>query len=316
MEFRAINRLYTNDKEVRLYRPILKKLVKTTNGAIFLSQAIYWSGKNNHEWFYKFNGKCEHQSYKSGDSWEEELGFSIKEFKTVKKNIVFTVGNKVKEEYKNKFGDDWEVELSKKIDNSYIISYQTPNRLTYYKVNIKKINDELEKIYLNQDNQLETSEHQQNQLKTHWDFSFSKDAKDSTQQNECIELIKTSEDQQNQLKSERDFSKSTKGTFDISKTTTKNTKDPNGNLGISNEEEQEIKHQFEKTKKLITVSSLFSMSNPSVLFLNNKLIPLAKEIGSQQVINALKEIYLESRTDKIKDLEALIKSKIKNKKSA
>ncbi len=89
-----------------------------------------------------------------------------------------------------------------------------------------------------------------------------------------------------------------------------------GNFEISNEEEQEIKHQFEKTKKLITVSSLFSMINPSFVFLNKKLIPLAKEVGSQQVINALKEIYLEARTDKIKDLEALIKSKIKNKKSA
>ena len=94
-------------------------------------------GRRISKWFYKFNGSCNHSLYREGDSWEEELGFSEKEFKTVKKNLVFTTGKRMETKFKKEFGDLWEEEYQNAIDNSYIISYQTPNRLTYYKINMK-----------------------------------------------------------------------------------------------------------------------------------------------------------------------------------
>ena len=65
-----------------LYRKEFKELLGSTNAAILLGQLIYWHFKAGGE-FYKFKEPNEkHPSYKKGDSWCEELGFTTSELKT------------------------------------------------------------------------------------------------------------------------------------------------------------------------------------------------------------------------------------------
>lgn len=64
------------------YRPSLKGIAKSTNGAILIQQ-IAWHWYNNGERpFYKFIQPCEHADYRQGDSWCEELNFTYSEFTT------------------------------------------------------------------------------------------------------------------------------------------------------------------------------------------------------------------------------------------
>jgi len=64
-----------------VYRPELAKALKDrgrnfVNAAIFLQQVCWWWERQEHTPFYKFNEPCDHQFYRPGDSWSEELGFS------------------------------------------------------------------------------------------------------------------------------------------------------------------------------------------------------------------------------------------------
>ncbi len=72
-------KIIAGDKNVISFRPELKGFFKSTNAAILLQQIIYWSDKNDGS-FYKFVEPCDHDKYKVGDSWCEELYFSRKEF--------------------------------------------------------------------------------------------------------------------------------------------------------------------------------------------------------------------------------------------
>lgn len=70
-----------------LYRKEFKELLGSTNAAILLGQLIYWHFKAGGE-FYKFKEPNEkHPSYKKGDSWCEELGFTTSELKTATQKI-------------------------------------------------------------------------------------------------------------------------------------------------------------------------------------------------------------------------------------
>lgn len=57
----------------------LRVLAKSTNGCILMQQLDYWFA-HYPDGFYKFISPCENVKYKEGDSWQEELGFSRKEF--------------------------------------------------------------------------------------------------------------------------------------------------------------------------------------------------------------------------------------------
>ena len=70
-----------------LYRKEFKELLGSTNAAILRGQLIYWHFKAGGE-FYKFKEPNEkHPSYKKGDSWCEELGFTTSELKTATQKI-------------------------------------------------------------------------------------------------------------------------------------------------------------------------------------------------------------------------------------
>lgn len=64
--------------------PYLKRLrlfAGSVTATILMQQLDYWFEKYP-EGFFKFLQPCEHESYKEGDSWTEELGFSVDEFRT------------------------------------------------------------------------------------------------------------------------------------------------------------------------------------------------------------------------------------------
>lgn len=73
---------------IRYYRPMLTKITGSVTASILLERIRYYaSQKSDSEAFYKFNGACEHERYREGDSWQEELGFSRSEFSTARKKI-------------------------------------------------------------------------------------------------------------------------------------------------------------------------------------------------------------------------------------
>ena len=68
-----------NDTTILPYRKELREIAGGIAATIFLSQLLYWV-KRKGNGFYKFKTPSENNPYyKKGDSWCEELGFSLKE---------------------------------------------------------------------------------------------------------------------------------------------------------------------------------------------------------------------------------------------
>ena len=64
------------------YYPEFKRVFGSEKAAIIFERLEYWSQKYE-SGFWKFFEPCDHPLYRSGDSWEEEVGFSRKVFKKV-----------------------------------------------------------------------------------------------------------------------------------------------------------------------------------------------------------------------------------------
>lgn len=64
--------------------PYVKELRKLTGSvtASILMQQLDFRFYQKPEGFYKFQAPCKNTAYKQGDSWSEELGFSVEEFRT------------------------------------------------------------------------------------------------------------------------------------------------------------------------------------------------------------------------------------------
>lgn len=310
MELRAITRLFTNDDEVRLYRPMLKRIAGSTNAAILLSQMIYWSSKNNDGWFYKFNSPCKHSFYREGDSWEEELLFSRNELEGAKKKILMRVGPETDKTYKRIHGDSWEEVLQKDMDQALVLSFVTPNRLTYYKVNMAKINKELAKIYEEQD-KLEQARSTENSIILNLRYGFSEDGNYQTKQNQEVEKVESSKTPENTTILNLRDGYILKPALDITKNTSKNTPKKEGDLAsLSEDQKEEVKTALLTSMRLVPVSKAVSKKGVSALYLINELYPLAAKRGVNNVVNALKTIKAEANEKPINDLTALIISKI------
>jgi len=63
------------------YLPDLRPITGSVTATILMQQLDYWFSQKP-EGFYKFLSPCNHEQYKQGDSWEEEIGFSTDEFRT------------------------------------------------------------------------------------------------------------------------------------------------------------------------------------------------------------------------------------------
>jgi len=113
------------------YYPELNPLTGSINATIILLQLEYWFTKCKGDKFYKFLDVCEHEQYKQGDSWVEELGFTKHEFRTA-----FT---KIGKAYKSKreFNESQDLFGGK----YYASYYDRIKGLTYYCRNDKAVAD-------------------------------------------------------------------------------------------------------------------------------------------------------------------------------
>ena len=104
--------------------PYVKELHSITGGVLsclVMQQLDYWF-ENHPEGFYKFLLPSEHPAYKDGDSWTEELGMSVDEFRTA--------FDKIGIRYKSKSEFD---KADDKFQGKFYCSYvDRRSNLTYY----------------------------------------------------------------------------------------------------------------------------------------------------------------------------------------
>ncbi|WP_070001126.1 hypothetical protein [Cellulosilyticum sp. I15G10I2] len=134
------------------YCPELNQITGSINATILLLQLEYWFTKMTGDKFYKFLDICEHELYKKGDSWVEELGFSKQEFRTAFSKIgkVYT-SKKAFKESKDLFSGKY-----------YASYYDRIKGLTYYIRNDTKLSelfhDDSNKISYSEEKSTENTE--------------------------------------------------------------------------------------------------------------------------------------------------------------
>ena len=69
------------------YYPELVTITESITAALMMSQLEFWFKVREGKSFYKFLEPCEHEFYKVGDSWQEELGMSSSEIRSAFKKI-------------------------------------------------------------------------------------------------------------------------------------------------------------------------------------------------------------------------------------
>jgi len=119
-----------DDKSLVIYRPKLNQITGSVLGTIFLQQVLYWWKKSGGKPFYKFNGACEHELYKPGDSWQEELGFSRSELETARKSVAL----------KRKKGEE--------LGEALVYYWNDINRKTWYSVNEELLESKLKALFV------------------------------------------------------------------------------------------------------------------------------------------------------------------------
>lgn len=135
--------IIADDRSLITYRPALNKITGSVLSTILLQQALYWWKKSGKKRFYKFKDKCNHALYIEGDSWCEELGFTLREFDSALKRIGFKLGktdNKIKKE------------------EAFIIYFRDSQDVTWYDINAGYLQKSINCIYLVNDKSAFTKE--------------------------------------------------------------------------------------------------------------------------------------------------------------
>lgn len=130
--------LIAEDNEVIPYRKSLRPITGSVTATILLQQMIFRS-KGGKKVFYKFKAPCDHDLYKPGDSWTEEIGFSVREFDTALKKI----GTKIK------IGMSKDDVMNGDTPDCLIAYWTGRDRVTWYEVNVDLLSKLLNGIYLN-----------------------------------------------------------------------------------------------------------------------------------------------------------------------
>ena len=120
------------------YYPELVAVTESITAALMMSQLEFWFKAREGRSFYKFLEPCEHERYKEGDSWQEELGMSSSEIRSAFKKIGMP--------YKSKkaFNEAEDIFQGK----YYASYYDRIRKVTYYFRNtskVKAIFDELDR---------------------------------------------------------------------------------------------------------------------------------------------------------------------------
>ncbi len=124
-----LTQIFLEDHGSVFYKPSFVNITGSVMSAILLNQIMYWAKKTGNH-FYKFRNSCDHKLYKSGDSWCEELGFTGHEFDGALKKI----GQRLKAGIKP-------------LEDVFVWFYTDFNRVTWYSVNWKYLNQEIYKNY-------------------------------------------------------------------------------------------------------------------------------------------------------------------------
>ena len=113
--------------KAKLYFKEFNKITGSVHCSLFLGQLIYWADKNDYKPFYKFRQPCQHELYREGDSWAEELDFEIRMIDKCIKTLK---------------------------ELGILETKTTIQRVTFYELKIEKLNDILSKnaIYENSQN--------------------------------------------------------------------------------------------------------------------------------------------------------------------
>ena len=77
----TILEIIANDNKTIPYRKELNQITGGVIQSIILSQVMYWYYQSGSKKYYKFIEPCEHNLYKKGNSWTEELGIKKDQFR-------------------------------------------------------------------------------------------------------------------------------------------------------------------------------------------------------------------------------------------
>lgn len=111
------------------YYPELVNYTESITAALMMSQLEFWFKAREGRSFYKFLEPCEHERYKEGDSWQEELGMSGSEIRSAFKKIGMPYKSK---KAFNEAGDIFKGKY-------YASYYDRIRKVTYYFRNTSKV---------------------------------------------------------------------------------------------------------------------------------------------------------------------------------
>lgn len=136
---RTLVNMLAEDKRLITYRPRLNEITGRVTATILLQQVLFRAQQIDYQPFYKFRAPCSHALYREGDSWTEELGFTVREFDTA----LGTIGTKVRK------GNNKSEALEGTSVQNLVIYWTDANRVTWYLLNVGLLEQMLEKLYAN-----------------------------------------------------------------------------------------------------------------------------------------------------------------------
>ena len=120
--------LIADDKSVVTYRPRWNQLTGSITATILLQQLIYRWIQSGRRPFYKFTGPCNHPLCRPGDTWEEELGLTRREFETARARIAGRTQGDI-------------------ADDSLVSYWMTTGHCTWYAINEPLLIERLAALY-------------------------------------------------------------------------------------------------------------------------------------------------------------------------
>ena len=147
---------YGNQCQTIPYRKEFNAVTGKHSSSILLQQFLFRGGQQNP--FYKFQAPCNHQKYRKGDSWQEELGFSRKEFETALSRIATKITT----------GMSKSEVMSRQTPESMIVYWTDASRVTWWELNLPLIEKLLSKCLIREAELMSESDISSNVRKSHY----------------------------------------------------------------------------------------------------------------------------------------------------
>lgn len=126
----------------------LREICHSVTACILMQQLDYWFERHPHG-FFKFLEPCEHEQYRKGDSWQEELGFTVDEFRGAFDKIGIRYLTHTAYEKAKQAGTEYAMPIQLEdgcTKQAYYLSYvDKRSRLTHYRRNHHLLDDTLDR---------------------------------------------------------------------------------------------------------------------------------------------------------------------------